>query len=823
MILTKLSFFVVAALSVVCCALSCAQDSAAPVANFIPWPQTLHLSGGLFELQPQSRIVFTDAELEPLAQVLRQELYQITSIDYKTTNAAAAKGDIVLKIDPALQGQAYTFTVDERIEISANNYTNTAMASVSLLQAVSKKKSQVLVAKLVLKDAPHSPYRALMIDLARQKHSIDTLRQAVILCRLYKVNYLQLHLTDDQSFTFESQAYPQLATPGRHFTRAELKSLVAFADARGVTLIPEFDAPGHTTAMREAMPELFGKPQLSVINLGSEKVHEALDTLVGEMCEVFASAPYFHIGADEANFGDLAQDPIAQQAIKNNGYDDVHDLFLEYVVRMNTAVKKRGKQTIIWESFAGTGSRKVTIPKDIIVIAWETLYQQPQSLLDNGYTIINASWKPSYLTPNKRWNPDYIYGWNMFRWENHWKIAPSYHAIQIPPQPNDRVIGGMMCSWESPDDMEIPGLRLRLAPYSEKIWAPGNKLPYSHFAQRFQKTDGILQHLISPISFTAQGLSQPDYIGPFYNQENHFSTKMSLVLAPLIDRSIVRYTLDGSDPTQKSMQFTQPLTFERSTTVKAQAFNARGEKLGFIAARSYELHPLDAKVEGLLASVPHDEQGLGEYRTRFGDTITVTLSSPFKEGSIRYTTDGSTPDASSAQYASPIKLTKSAVVSARSFGADGQARGSLWRRQFDHINATSNLTTGKPVSASSSLPNNGPEYAADGIVDNEFYWDSPGGKPEWWQVDLLDSHKLNKVQVMTYWDDHRSYQYTIDVSLDGKTWQQVVDFSKNTTLSTEKGFEHSFDPLIARYIRVNMLHNTANPSFHLVEVRAFAE
>jgi hypothetical protein len=90
-------------------------------------------------------------------------------------------------------------------------------------------------------------------------------------------------------------------------------------------------------------------------------------------------------------------------------------------------------------------------------------------------------------------------------------------------------------------------------------------------------------------------------------------------------------------------------------------------------------------------------------------------------------------------------------------------------------------------------------------------------------VDLESSHKLNRIQVITYWDGRRYYRYRIEVSLDGATWQEVVDHSQNTQAATSKGFMHQFDPVIARYIRVTMLSNSVNPGLHGVEVRAFSD
>ncbi len=815
--------FVAVAISVLVSSQCCGEDSGVPEVELIPWPQEIEVLKGHLELTADSRIVYGNHDLQELAEVLCQELYQVTGLALSPSAKTAGEGDILIEIDSALDGETYTFNISDHVEIRGANHKNTAMASATLLQVAKRQGKRVLLPKMAIKDWPHSPYRSLLIDIARQPHTIDTLKQCIVLCRLYKINSLQLHLSDDQSFAFECKAFPKLASEGRHFTQEELKDLVAFADARGVTLIPELDAPGHTTAMRRAMPELFGRPGLSVINIAKEEVLTAMETIIEELCGIFHSSDYFHIGADEAYFAELAKDELAKKALREKGYHDVHDLFYDYIVRMHEKVKRLGKQTVMWESFPGRGSKRVEIPRDILVMAWETAYQLPESLLNNGYDIVNVSWKPLYLTPGWRWDPEYIYDWNMYRWENHWQVAPSYVPIQLEPYPNDRILGGMMCSWESSDEMEVPGVRLRLAPMSERIWSPNQKHPYEHFARRFAHTDQVLQRLIRPVVVDVEGLTEPDYVGPFYNKENYFGRGITVTMTSAVPETQIYYTLDGTIPTKNSVRYREPLVIDTTATLRTQVYDTAGKKLGFIATIPYEHHPVISQVEGLLMQVPHDN-GRGRHRTKFGKQVTITLHTDMPEGVIRYTTDGRQPSRESPQYTKPIVLNKSGVVTARYFDVEGKPKGEMWRRSFDQIDAETNLTTGKPVSASDvAAPNTSPEMAVDGIVDRNFHWDSSAGAPQWWQVDLEASHKLNRIQVVTYWDGHRHYRYRVEVSLDGKTWTEVADFSQNTKKATEKGFMHTFDPIISRYIRVTMLHNSVNPGLHLVEVRAFTE
>lgn len=131
-----------------------------------------------------------------------------------------------------------------------------------------------------------------------------------------------------------------------------------------------------------------------------------------------------------------------------------------------------------------------------------------------------------------------------------------------------------------------------------------------------------------------------------------------------------------------------------------------------------------------------------------------------------------------------------------------------------------NLATDKPVKATSWQANWVPANAVDGIPDNTSGWHADP-YPQWLQVDLQKEYSVNRMKLYTYYDGHRSYQYTIEVSQDGKKWEQVVDMTKNVRRSRPEGDEHNFDPVQARYVKVNMTNNTVNPGVHINELMVF--
>lgn len=115
---------------------------------------------------------------------------------------------------------------------------------------------------------------------------------------------------------------------------------------------------------------------------------------------------------------------------------------------------------------------------------------------------------------------------------------------------------------------------------------------------------------------------------------------------------------------------------------------------------------------------------------------------------------------------------------------------------------------------------NVPEFAVDGAKDDPgFGWWADGAASL--TVNLGEEQRISRTVLYTYWVGNRYYQYTVEVSLDNRNWSQVVDRSTNTTPSTPSGDEVTFEPVDAQFVRLNMLHNSANPSMHVVEFEVY--
>jgi hexosaminidase len=469
----------------------------------VPWPKCVEMKPGALDLGPQSRIVVAEERLLPLARILAEEIQAVAEVRLATAQGEGNPGDIVLTIDPGMKGEQHVVEVGERAVVRGGNYAAVALGTVTLLQSIQHPSGKAALPRMRIADEPALEYRGLMVDVARQYHSIVGLERIVELCRLYKIRYLQLHLTDDQSFMFPSKAYPQLAAQNQHggktYTLAELKGLVAFADARNVTIVPEYEVPGHSAAANRALPDLFvirrTKPyeHHASINFAKDEVMKAVATIVGEMCEVFRSSPYFHIGGDEADLALANQNVEFQAAFKKYGLPNQHQLYRKFVVDMNEIVKRNGKQMIVWEGFGRELDSPIAIPKDVLVMAYEIRFYMPDALIRDGYQVINASWTPLYVVNDNRRPPEEIYAWQPRQFKP-FGAKPEDRGIIVPPR--DKVFGAQMCTWEQPEKAELPSLRGRLPAMAERAWNTSAGKDSRDFVRRQALTDGLLSRLI---------------------------------------------------------------------------------------------------------------------------------------------------------------------------------------------------------------------------------------------------------------------------------------------------------------------------------------
>ncbi|MCY2925463.1 MAG: family 20 glycosylhydrolase, partial [Planctomycetota bacterium] len=406
---------------------------------------------------------------------------------------------------------------------------------------------------MTVKDWPHADYTATMPDVARQENPAFMLKNVVESCRLFKVRYLHLHLSDDNAFTFPSKAYPEASRRGGlpPYTLEELKDLVAYADARGVTCVPELEGPGHCSALLSGMEGKLGDAGVRMMDVVNPDIYPHLDVLVGEMCEVFKSSPYFHIGGDEVELAWYIGNEHVKKYIAEHkiGEGNKPDIVLPYGQNMARIVKKHGKKTIMWEGFPIGVPFDDSIAKDVIVYSW---YRGGREALDKGFTVITVPWE--IKIPFEKWS--------MFH----------CNGTDLDPA-RDKVLGACRPMWEV-DGYTMSKLYMRgLGERMERTWSPFAAIEADYRTNRMVKQTDRMERITQPVTIAVAGPVK----------DGVFSEPVTVTMSTVVPGAQIRYRTDGKEPTRESALYEKPFQATESLYIRAAVFDKDGTRLGNVA------------------------------------------------------------------------------------------------------------------------------------------------------------------------------------------------------------------------------------------------
>lgn len=257
--------------------------------------------------------------------------------------------------------EKYKLTIkDKKILIEASHEYGALHALSSLKQL--KDFYLESLPDLVIEDHPRFPWRGLLIDVARNWIEISTLKNQIDLMKMVKLNVLHLHLSDDQAFRIESKIFPKLHTKNKNnkfYTLLEIKDLITYAGERGIRIVPEFDVPGHTTAILASYPELASKegtsapsikygPHDEAMNPIIDETYDFLERLFTEMSALFPDE-YFHVGGDEVSGKHWMENPSIVSYMEKNKIKSTTELQFRFTRKMEALIHKLGKKMIAWD------------------------------------------------------------------------------------------------------------------------------------------------------------------------------------------------------------------------------------------------------------------------------------------------------------------------------------------------------------------------------------------------------------------------------------------------------------------------------------------
>ncbi|MEV5695636.1 beta-N-acetylhexosaminidase [Micromonospora globbae] len=395
--------------------------------------------------------------------------------------------------DPRIGQEGYQLDVTRhRVTIRANTAAGLFAGTQTLrqllpaqIEASGRQRTRWTVPGGRIVDYPRFAYRGAMLDLARHFHTVDEITAYVDLLSQYKINYLHLHLTDDQGWRIQIDSWPRLTTVGGgpgtgvdgvgpgYLTKADYTAVVRYAAARNITIVPEIDMPGHTNAAQATYAELncdgVAPPPRTDIAVGYSSlcIHDDLtyrfvEDVIREVAEI-TPGPYLHIGGDEAHATT----------------DEDYRTFMHRVLPL---VTKYGKRPFGWNEIA-----KVDPPTDAVAQFWGTATTNADvaEAAARGNKIVMSPANKAYL--DMKYDPTTRLG---LSWAAYIEVRDAYDwnpAQRVTGVGESAVLGVEAPLWSETlrtlDDIEYMAFP-RLPAIAELGWSPATSHDWESFRTR---------------------------------------------------------------------------------------------------------------------------------------------------------------------------------------------------------------------------------------------------------------------------------------------------------------------------------------------------
>ncbi len=302
----------------------------------IPRPAQISARGGQFTLSKATTLKAASPLAADAVEWFQSTFHQVSGLELQTGHSDRP---ICMSEDSELAPESYTLQITpDDIWIQASDKSGFLYGVVSLLQLVpldaATAPGQWNLPALNIEDAPRFGWRGLMLDSSRYFQPVGWIKKFLDLMALHKLNVFHWHLTDDQGWRAEIKRFPELTTVGAwrsemrlghqrdavdgeydgkphggFYTRDQMREIVDYALARGITVVPEIEMPGHVEEVLATYPQLGctgGPYEVSrrwgvhdeVFCAGNDEVLRFLEGVLEEILEIFPSQ-FIHIGGDE--------------------------------------------------------------------------------------------------------------------------------------------------------------------------------------------------------------------------------------------------------------------------------------------------------------------------------------------------------------------------------------------------------------------------------------------------------------------------------------------------------------------------------------------
>lgn len=589
--------------------------------SIIPKPQHLALKQGQFILTPDTKIYVPEKseELQSIANMLATSIKFVTGaqlqvVEKKVPSRAKNIIQLTLNSKPDTLGkEGYTLEVTpDKIILAANEANGLFYGMQTIWQLLPPTKTDVpvAIAALSIADKPRYEWRGMHLDVTRHFFPVEFVKQYIDYLAMHKLNTFHWHLTDDQGWRIEIKKYPKLTEVGawrdstlighywdlpqtydhtRHggfYTQEQVKEVVKYAQERYITVVPEIEMPGHSSAALTAYPQLgcTGGPYKveprwgifkDVFCAGNEQTFTFLEDVLTEVMALFPSK-YIHIGGDESPKDRWKVCEKCQARRSSEGLHDEHELQSYFVQRMEKFVNSKGRQIIGWDEILEGG-----LAPNATVMSWRGTKGGIAAAKEKHFVVMTPGTHVyfDHYQGDRELEPTAIHGYSPLSKVYAYEPTPE----ELSKDEQKYILGAQANLWteyipttEHVEYMAMP----RMAALAEVLWTPAKLKDWESFKQRMQQ-----QYQ----RYDAKGINYA---------KSAYQVKQHLTLTPKANTTTVTfstdaagidifYTLDGSQPNTRSRKYSGPFEIKGKATITAGSF-VDGKLVGKASAKVFD-------------------------------------------------------------------------------------------------------------------------------------------------------------------------------------------------------------------------------------------
>lgn len=572
--------------------------------EIIPKPLDVNCKGDAsFLLKDGVAVIYPEnnRKMQDNAEFLVDYVERQTGVKLTSHAGMPVDGAICLTLDLSDDNaEAYKLIVnDKRVCISGASEAGVFYGIQTLRKSLPVAQDiNVNLSAVEIYDKPRFAYRGAMLDVARHFYTVDEVKTFIDMLALHNINRFHWHLTDDQGWRIEIKKYPKLMSVaserketvvgrwysgiydgkpyGGYYTQDELRDVIDYAAKRHITIIPEVDLPGHMQAALTAYPELgctggpyevrtiWGVSQ-DVLCVGNDFTLQFVKDVLSEVADIFPSE-YIHIGGDECPKVRWEKCPKCQERIKSLGLksDAKHtkeQRLQSYMIQEAAKyLKEKGKRIIGWTEILEGG-----LVPDATLMSW---------IGESGGIEAAHQHHDVIMTPNTYLYFDYYQSMKVedepLAIGGYLPIEKTYNYEPMPKEltkEEQQYIKGVQANlWTEyiPVFSQVQYMVLpRLGAAAEVQWTDPSKKDYKDFLRR-------VPHLVAVYDCYGWNYATHVYDVNVDMKADTVNHVLNVQLSTMADDPIY-YTLDGQDPTEKSLKYTKPFTIDQSVVLKTMA------------------------------------------------------------------------------------------------------------------------------------------------------------------------------------------------------------------------------------------------------------